>query len=97
MAHSKNGLIAKQSKALEAKYDTVALCISRLLDDMAGTGNTKHVGHLMGELISDPQRLGGVCLTLLGMVRNLSNSGRPNNDGFGALITYLVEAIPDHD
>lgn len=91
-AHKRGiNLVKKRTRAEEAQYDTVGLCLAFLQDQVQGGSATREA--MLGDIMADDrERMASCVLTLLAMVRDLADV-RPG--GFMMLCDYLVDTIPD--
>jgi hypothetical protein len=91
-AHKRGvNLIKKRTRAEEAQYDTVGLCLAMIQDQVQGGSSIREA--MLGDIMSDsPERMASCVLTLLAMVRDLADV-RPG--GFMMLCDYLVDTIPE--
>jgi hypothetical protein len=93
--HARNrgavNLIKKRTRAEEAQYDTVGLCLAFLQDQVQGGSATREA--MLGDIMSDsPERMASMVLTMLAMVRDLADR---SPGGFMMLCDYLVDTIPE--
>lgn len=88
-----SGLILQRNKAESARYDAIGLCVARLMDDTLPVGKNPYMQNMMGDLIQEPERLGAATLTIIGMLKQMANGNRPG--GWGLLIDYLIDSIPE--
>lgn len=84
----------KMTTAKDAHYYTTGLCLSRMMDvtqgDEQGPGGSL-TQQYMAELMGDPEIIGTVALTLLGMVRQLADAREPG--GFALMCTHLADSM----
>lgn len=81
------------TKAEEARFDATGLLLAKMIDmTTEKRPNGSKVSAMMGDLLSDPERLGAVCLIYMGMIRQLADA-RPG--GFYVLCQHLTDALPE--
>lgn len=88
-----SGIKVGLTKAEEARFDATGLLLAKMIDmTKERKANGSKVSAMMGDLLSDPERLGAVCLIYMGMIQKLADA-RPG--GFYVLCEHLSDSLPE--
>lgn len=83
--------MVSSSSTMQARKDATALLTGKWIEQM--TGSSEAIRESMEGLMSEPERLGGACLTLLNLCAQYATQSGTNPGGLQYLVDYLLDQL----